>query len=80
MPRSLLRTLTTTATSLVLLVLTALPALAASAGTKPDPEAHPYVIGSLEQLGTTAIVGIVVAIIAFAMLPKKSTVAEDEHH
>ena len=79
-PRTALRTLTTTATTLVLMVMTALPALAASAGTKPDAETNPYLIGTLEQLGTTAIVGIVVAIIAFAMLPKKSTVAEDEHH
>ena len=76
----MLRTLTTTATSLVLLVLTALPALAAAAGTKPDPEANPYVTGSLEELGTTAIVGIVVAIIAFAMLPKKGAATEDDHH
>ena len=79
MPR-LRRILTTTATTLVLLVLGALPAFAAAAGTAPDPAEDPYLIGSLEQLVTTAIVGIVVAVIAWALLPPKPAGAEDDHH
>lgn len=70
----------TTATAVVVLVMTALPALAASAGTKPTAEADPYLIGSLEQLGTTAIVGIVVATIVWVMMPARSETADDEHH
>lgn len=80
MPRALLRTLVTTATSVVLLVMTALPALAASAGTKPSADADPYLIGSLEQLGTAAIVGFVIAIIVWVMMPEERRTAEDEHH
>lgn len=75
----MLRTLVTIATTVVLLVMTALPALAASAGTKPTAEADPYLIGSLEQLGTTSIVGFVVAIIAWVMLPATRETAPDEH-
>ena len=82
MPRTsrtaLLRTLSTAATSLVLLVLTALPALAA-AGTKPDADEQ-YLIGSLEQLVPTAVVGVVVAVIAWVLLPSRKDVAEDDHH
>lgn len=78
MSRTMLRTLSTTASTLLLLVLTALPALAAS-GTKPDPDENPFLIGSLEQLIPTAIVGFVVALIAWSLLPSRSA-AEDEHH
>ena len=77
---ALLRTLSTLAASVVLLVLTALPALAA-AGTKPDPDADPYLIGGLAELLPTAIVGVVVAVIAWTLLPsRKDVAAEDEHH
>lgn len=79
MPRTLFRTLSTAATSLVLLVLTALPAFAAS-GTKPDPDKNPFLVGSMEQLITTAIVGIVVAVIAWILLPSKGAATEDDHH
>lgn len=79
MPRSLLRLLTTAATSLLLLALTAFPALAA-AGTKPTAEDGPYVVGSLEQLITTTIVGILIGVIAYTMLPRKDAAAEDDHH
>ena len=82
MPRTartaLRRTLSTTTTVLVLLVLTALPALAAS-GTKPDPDADPYLVGSLQELVTAAVVGIVVALIAWTLLPKAAA-TQDDHH
>lgn len=78
MPR-LRRTLTTTTTTLVLLVLGALPAFAA-AGTKPDAAKDPYLIGSLDQLVTTAVVGVVVAAIAWALLPPRPADAADDHH
>lgn len=80
MPRTMLRAFVTTAITVVVLAMTALPAFAASAGTKPTADADPYLIGSLEQLGTTAIVGIVVAIIIWVMMPARSETAEDEHH
>lgn len=79
MSRSLFRMLSTAATSLVLLVLTALPAFAAS-GTKPDPEKNPFLVGSMDQLVTTAIVGLVVAVIAWILLPSAGAAAEDDHH
>lgn len=79
MSRTLFRTLSTAATSLVLLVMTALPALAAS-GTKPDPDKDPFLIGSMDQLVTTAVVGIVVAVIAWILLPSRDAAAEDDHH
>ena len=80
MPRPLLRTLTTAATTVLLLVMTALPALAAS-GTKPDPEKNPYLVGSLGELLTVFIVGVVVSIIAWVLMPSKGAAAvEDEHH
>ena len=84
MPRTprpaLLRTLSTVATSLVLLALTALPAFAA-AGTRPDPAANPYLVGSLGQLLTAFVVGVVVAIIAWVLMPSRGAAAvEDEHH
>ena len=84
MPRTprtaLLRTLSTTATALVLLVLTALPALAAS-GTKTDPDANPFLVGSLDQLVPAAIVGVIVAVLAWTLLPSRGeAAAEDDHH
>lgn len=78
MPRTLLRTLTAVATSLAFLVLTALPALAA-AGTKPDPDKNPYLIGSMEELVPTAIVGAVLAVIVVLIAPKRGE-AQDDHH
>lgn len=78
-PPVLRRTLTTAATALVLLVATALPALAAS-GTKPDADANPYLIGSLGQLVTVFIVGVVVSIIAWVLMPSREAAVEDEHH
>ena len=84
MPRTprpaLFRILSTVATSMVLLAVTALPALAAS-GTKPDAETNPYLVGSLGQLLTAFIVGVVVAIIAWVLMPSRSAAGvEDEHH
>ncbi len=78
--RALLRALVTTATSVLLLVMTALPALAASAGTKPTADGNPYLIGSLEQLGTASIVGLVIAIIVWVMMEPEAETADDEHH
>jgi hypothetical protein len=79
-PRTLARTLTTLTSSMLLLVLTALPALAA-AGTKPDPDTYPYLIGSMGQLITTAIVGIAVGIVGYAQLPKAAPEdTADDHH
>lgn len=79
MSRSLFRTFSTAATTLVLLVLTALPAFAAS-GTKPDPSKDPYLVGSMDQLVTTAIVAVVVAVIAWILLPSnKGAAAHDDH-
>ena len=79
MSRSLFRTLSTAATTMVLLVLTALPALAAAA-TKPDPDKNPFLVASMDQLVTTAIVGVVVAVIAWILLPSKGAATEDDHH
>lgn len=84
MPRTpapvLRRTLTTAATAVVLLVATALPAMAA-AGTKPDPDENPWLVGSLGELLTTFVVGVVVAVIAWALMPSKGEAAvEDDHH
>lgn len=74
----MLRLLTAATTSVALLVLTALPALAA-AGTKPTPGKNDFLIGSMEQLVPTAIVGIVLAILAFVLMPADDTVEEDHH-
>lgn len=79
-PRALLRTLTTVAISVALLAMTALPALAAS-GTKPDPTKDEFLVGSLDQLVTTAIVGVAVAVVAWVLMPAKGEAAtEDDHH
>lgn len=76
--RTLARTFTTLTSSLLLLVMTALPALAAG-GTKPDPDKYPYMVGSMDQLVTTAIVGIAIGLFAFALLPKAEKTADDHH-
>ena len=77
--RALLRALVTMTTAALLVVMTALPALA-SAGTRPTQEDNPYLIGSLQELGTAAIVGIVVAIIVWVLMPAAAETADDEHH
>lgn len=78
--RALLRALVTMTTAALLVVMTALPALAASAGTKPTQDTNPYLIGSLKELGTASIVGVVVAIIVWVMMPARTETADDEHH
>lgn len=84
MPRTpspaLLRILATGTTTVVLLVMTALPALAAS-GTKTDPASNPYLIGSIGELLTTFIVGVVVSIIAWVLMPASDAAGvEEDHH
>lgn len=74
----MLRLLTAATTSVAMLVLTALPALAA-AGTKPTPGKNDFLIGSMPQLVPTAVVGIVIAILAFTLMPGNDKVEEDHH-
>lgn len=66
MSRTLARTALTLTFSLLLLAMTALPALAAAAGTKPDPDENPFLVGSIDQLIATAIAGAVIGAYAFA--------------
>lgn len=77
---ALLRALLSMTTAALLVVMTALPALAASAGTKPTQDDNPYLIGSLEQLGTAAVVGIALTVLVWVMLPAQAETADDEHH
>lgn len=79
MPRTFARLATTLASSLMLLALTALPALAA-AGTKPDPVADPYLIGSLGELGLAAAVGIGIGILGYILLGKAPKADDDAQH
>ena len=79
MSRTHARTALTLTTTVLLLAMTALPALAAEAVTKPTPEENPYLIGSLGELGTTTVVGILVGALAFA-LRSKGPVEADDHH
>lgn len=78
MSRTLARLALTSTTTLVLLVMAALPALAAEAATKPTPGENDYLIGSMPQLYTTMIVGLVLGALAFADRPKSATI-DDEH-
>lgn len=66
MPRTLARLTMTLVSTSLLLMATALPALAA-AGTKPDPDENPWLVGSLEQLTATAIVGVLVGFLVMAL-------------
>lgn len=67
------------ASSALMLLLTAVPAMAAS-GTTPTAGKHDGVIGSLGGLAMTAVVGIVVGIICYALLPAGPAPEHDDHH
>lgn len=79
MLRSTARTALTLSTSLLLLALTALPALASEAATKPTPGEDDFLIGSMPQLWTAMIVGLVLGAIVFAVRPKGPS-DDDDHH
>ncbi len=78
MPRNFARLSTTLVTSLLLLAMSALPALAA-AGTKPDPDQDPYLIGSLGELGLAAAVGVGIGILGYLLLGKAPASDNDKH-
>lgn len=77
MPRTLARLTTTAVSALLLLVAGAVPAFAASAATKP--EAGSALIGSMEALGTAAIVGIAIGIVAYVLMDRDTAPADDHH-
>jgi hypothetical protein len=76
--RTLARTALTMTFSLLLLAMTALPALAAAA-TRPDPDANPLLVGSIDQLIAAAVAGAAIGAYAFATRPAGPPEDEDQH-
>ncbi len=80
MPRTVARLALTLTTSLVVLAVMALPALAADAATKPTPGENDYLIGSLPELATAAIFGLVLGTFAYIDRPKSAIIDDDHAH
>lgn len=78
MSRTHARLALTLTTTTLLVAMTALPALAADGGTKPDPDANPFLIGTVGELIVAAVLGAIIG--TAAMLMRPSGPAESEDH
>lgn len=78
--RTLARLALTLTTSLLVLAATALPALAADAATKPKPGENDFLIGSLPELATAAVFGLVLGTLVFVDRPKGAIIDDDHAH